>query len=114
VKIEFVTQPTRSPDCNVLDLGIWNSLQTHVPTVRYDRSEDEPMEIRIQNEVEKMWSLYPGYEKLEAIFHTLKAIHCCIINNFGGNKFKPPRKAVANVTDPHAIEERPNKRIKKH
>jgi hypothetical protein len=114
VKIEFVTQPTRSPDCNILDLGIWNSLQSHVPTVRYGRSEDEPMEIRIQNEVENMWNLYPGYEKLEAIFHTLKAIHRCIIDNFGGNKFKPPRKAVAAVSDPNAIEERPNKRIKKH
>src|SRR3546814_9113581 len=54
--IKFLTQPTRSPDCNVLDLGIWNSLQLGVPEIKYEwdseipiqqkRSEEHPSELQ--------------------------------------------------------------------
>jgi len=34
--VRFITQPTKSPDFNVLDLGAWNSLQSAVTEVKYD------------------------------------------------------------------------------
>lgn len=85
--VSFITQPTRSPDCNVLDLGIWNSL----PTIRYDRSSDEPMDLRILKAVMEMWEKYDGFHKLSAIFQTLKAVPRRDHRPQG--REQPPRKA---------------------
>jgi len=89
--VEFEQQPFRSPDTNVLDLGVWHSTKTRVAVVKYDRSADKPMEIRIQEAVEAMWKDYPS-EKLSNIFKTLPKIYECIINCNGGNGYSLPRK----------------------
>lgn len=88
----FRTQPTRSPDTNALDLGIWHSMKSRVHKVRYDRNAEESMNQRIINAVDEMWDNYPGTEKLTAIFQTLLAVHSEIIAANGGNSFKQPRK----------------------
>ena len=85
----FRTQPTRSPDTNVLDLGIWNSMKSRVSEVRYDRSADETMNQRIINEVMKMWANYDP-SKLNNIFITLTAVLKEIMEHKGGNSFKQP------------------------
>jgi hypothetical protein len=38
--VRFITQPTKSPDFNVLDLGAWNSLQSAVEEVKYNPDAD--------------------------------------------------------------------------
>jgi hypothetical protein len=77
-KISFVTQPTRSPDLNVLDLGIWNSLQSGVPTIKYDKAAEEPMNQRIIEKVEHMWDNYEWIcEAYEDISNSDIDLQCC-------------------------------------
>jgi hypothetical protein len=57
--IEFRTQPCRSPDTNVLDLGTWKSMQSRVVEVKYDRFAEESINQRIINAVNDMWCQYP-------------------------------------------------------
>lgn len=89
-KICFVTQPTRSPDLNVLDLGIWNSLQSNVQSVKYDKNADLQMHERITAEVMRMWDAYDGSTKLTKIFRTLTMIYNAVIKSEGRNDFKLP------------------------
>ena len=89
-KISFCTQPTRSPDLNVLDLGIWNSLQSGVPTIKYDPDSEHQMFTRIEAEVMRAWNEYDGTTKLTKIFHTLNLIYKEVIKAKGGNNFKLP------------------------
>lgn len=88
-KIEFRTQPTRSPDVNVLDLGIWNSMRSRVPEIRYDRTATESITQRIIDAVMDMWEKYDS-AKLHNIFITLNAVYEEIIAHDGGNSFKQP------------------------
>jgi hypothetical protein len=87
--IKFRTQPTRSPDCNVLDLGIWNSMNKSVRQVKYDRKSDLSMTQRIINSVNDMWESYESYH-LHNIFITLNCILKEIKKADGGNSFKQP------------------------
>lgn len=107
-QVKFFTQPTKAPDTNIFDLGIWNSLQSQIPVIRYSRNADQSMESRICNEVQKMWQNYDGYSKLSSIFETLGAVHEEIIRHKGGNLFKLPHKGAKRDKD--AGEERPKKR----
>jgi transposase len=88
-RIEFRTQPTRSPDTNVLDLGIWNSMKSRVVEVRYDRTADSSMNQRIIEAVMDMWEKYDS-AKLNNIFITLTAVLKEIEEHHGGNSFKQP------------------------
>lgn len=88
-QIQFITQPTRSPDLNVLDLGIWNSLQSLVPTVKYQEDAEVQMHQRIINEVKRAWNEYDS-TKLTKIFNTLKLVYSEVSKVQGGNNYKPP------------------------
>jgi len=91
LQIEFVTQPCRSPDTNVLDLGLWNSMKSHVVEQKYMRNSPLSMNQRIINAVMEMWTEYDS-EIITGIFHTLKAVLVEIESCQGGNSFKQPRK----------------------
>lgn len=91
IPIEFITQPCRSPDTNVLDLGIWNSMKSQVIEQKYMRESDLSMNQRIIDAVMEMWEEYDP-EILTSIFQTLKAVLYEIVANGGGNSFKQPRK----------------------
>jgi transposase len=91
-RIEFECQPYRSPDCNLWDLGIWNSTQSRVQKVKYDKNAKASMNQRIIDAVMTMWDEYPGEEKLGSIVLTLAAVHREIIAHLGGNSFAQPRK----------------------
>lgn len=88
-RIEFQTQPTRSPDTNVLDLGIWNSMKSRVAEVRYDRTAEASMNQRIIDSVTDMWANYDP-SKLNNIFITLTDVLKEIKEHDGGNSFKQP------------------------
>jgi hypothetical protein len=72
-KIEFVTQPCRSPDANVLDLGIWNSMKSREVEQKYMRDSDLSINQRIIDAVMEMWDTYDP-EILSSIFQTLNAV----------------------------------------
>lgn len=88
--ISFIIQPTRSPDLNVLDLGIWNSIQSGVPTIKYDENSSTKMIYRIRDQVLQAWEDYDACEKLNKIFNTLTLIYKEVIKAEGGNNFKLP------------------------
>jgi hypothetical protein len=90
-KIEFFTQPARSPDVNALDLGIWNSMQRQVDWVKYDTQAETSMADRIMANVLSMWESYES-QALINIFELLPRIMQCIIDENGGNGYRLPRK----------------------
>ncbi len=88
-EISFITQPIRSPDTNVLDLGIWRSMSSRVTTVKYERYSTFTISQRVINAVEDMWHDYDP-NILHNIFVTLKLILYEIIDHNGGNDYKLP------------------------
>jgi hypothetical protein len=97
-----VTQPARSPDLNVLDLGAWNSLQAIVPVVKYEKDETEKIYTRLIKAVLRAWEEWAAAEKLEKLFNTLYEV-CRVIQRFkGGSRFTLPhytRKIYKELTD---------------
>ena len=86
--IIFVTQPTRSPDLNTLDLGTWNSIQSHVPSVKYQKYSTTPIAERINAEVVRAWKEYDGDTKIHNIYITLSQVYKQVIGVKGGNVYK--------------------------
>lgn len=86
--ITFVTQPTRSPDLNTLDLGTWNSIQANVPSVKYQRDSEKSIDERIHAEVLKAWKEYDGSRLLHNIYVTLSRVYKQVIEVKGGNVYK--------------------------
>lgn len=88
VPIEFVTQPTRSPDLNVLDLGAWASLQTAVEEVKYKSTgATEKLHERLHKAVLKAWDEWAGETVIYSLFQTLLAVNKRIVECRGGNEF---------------------------
>ncbi len=85
-EIVFVTQPARSPDTNVLDLVIWNSLQIAV--------EKANQQLGLQNITEDVfikccdaaWNAWDA-NLLEQIFVTLTKVLYLIQDAKGGNNY---------------------------
>ena len=86
--IIFITQPTRSPDLNTLDLGTWNSIQSYVPTIKYQRNAQSTISDRIHAEVLKAWAEYDGMKLLHKIYNTLSKVYKSVIEVQGGNTYK--------------------------
>lgn len=84
-------QPANSPDCNIWDLGLLNSMKSRLPIVRYVSDAEKTIEDRIVDEVMKVWDMFPS-DKFHAIFETLKMVHRSIIQFKGGNEFMMPHK----------------------
>jgi transposase len=89
LKIEFRTQPANSPDTNVMDLGIWRSMQSRVVEVKFVHNAEKNMHQRIIDAVNEMWADYDP-DVLSNIFDTLKLVLEKIEENDGGNSFKLP------------------------
>lgn len=97
-KIEFLAQPPRSPDLNILDLGAWNSLQaavyrtvdkfTYVPPASASNAYD-----RVNDAVMNAWEHWrTGNNPISRIIATLEKVFQCIIDRNGGNDFVMPHK----------------------
>jgi hypothetical protein len=52
-KICFRTQPTRSPDLNVLDLGRWKLLHYRVSTIKQNRGDTDVCEDRSRDDAKE-------------------------------------------------------------
>ena len=90
VVVEVVTQPTRSPDLNVLDLGAWNSLQTAVESEKLvgdGKAENQKSFHYIIDLVKRTWEKWESEEKLKALFDTLEENMKKIVECGGDNRY---------------------------
>ena len=86
--IKLVNQPAQSPDVNVCDLGVFNSIQAakyRSPTPNISSLVTVVLEAFQQIKV----------ETLDNIFHTLFHVFECIIANDGHNHFRIPHQGKA-------------------
>lgn len=87
-KIEFIAQPPKSPDLNVLDLGIWTSLQVAVDNVKNQKGLVSPTVSELVECCQSAWAAWPAMEKLTKIWQTLENILSYVAEANGGNDYK--------------------------
>jgi hypothetical protein len=80
-KISIYTQPPNSPDLNILDLGLFNALQSEY----YDQAPKN--EVELITMVEEVYASY-DYRKINRLFVTLQTVFNGIIEANGGNDSK--------------------------
>ena len=99
VEIEVITQPSKSPDLNVLDLGAWHSLQIAVDKLKRELNEAggectrvqlmvlQKPEHRIIDLVETTWHQWESAAKLSKLFSSLSRILELVVLHRGDNNF---------------------------
>ncbi|XP_021774239.1 uncharacterized protein LOC110738172 [Chenopodium quinoa] len=83
--IQFIYQPAQSPDLNVLDLGLFNVIQS----IQYQSFPKNLMEL-----IEKVKEAYDLFNPISNK-HCWITLQCCmeeILKHLGGNHFTPPHK----------------------
>ncbi|GMF44142.1 unnamed protein product [Phytophthora fragariaefolia] len=83
-RIEMTCQPPRSPDLNVLDLGIFNALQA----IQY-RKDTKNLDTMIDAVNDAFDKISPSI--IDKSFVTLQKIMQCVIEKGGGNDYKLSR-----------------------
>ena len=86
--MEFVAQPARSPDLNVLDLGAWYSLQSVVEEIKYEVKPTKKITHRIIDAVNKAWDDWCAADKLSGLFNTLRHNTHAIVKAEGGAEYE--------------------------
>ena len=90
-KIRMLTQPARSPDVNVLDLGFFRALQTNYWGIGFARNVDE-----LVANVHKAFADYDAMT-LDRIWVTAASVLDHIIMCNGGNDYKIPHLGKAKL-----------------
>jgi hypothetical protein len=85
--IVFVTQPTRSPDLNVLDLGAWHSLQVAVDNFKHDNGIRADNVVALRKLVLDTWAKWTSATTLSALFTSLDRVFHLIEGVQGGNEY---------------------------
>ena len=85
----FVAQPPKSPDLNVLDLGVWNSVQVAVKEP-FQLPRDGPWKDRLVKEVLRAWDEKCTADMLGRVFETLQHIWQEVYEAKGSNMFNIP------------------------
>ena len=84
--IEIIHQVPRSPYCNLLDLGVWCSLQAHVEKEHYLKRTDVNA---LVNTVKKVWDLRCNSSGLDGVitrvWGRLRNVLALIVEGKGGN-----------------------------
>jgi len=91
--IEFVAQPPRSPDLNILDLGIWASLRVAVDKLKHDKGVLYPTVSEIIQCCQDAWAKWPAGVILSNVFDTLENVLAYIAEAKGGNDYTLLHKA---------------------
>ena len=86
----FIPQPPKSPDLNVLDLGVWNSIQSSIREPAQLPQLEMPWKDRLLQEVERAWDEKCTGDKLGRIFETLTHVWQKIYETQGSNMFNIP------------------------
>jgi len=87
--VTFVTQPSNSPDLNILDLGFFASLKSKVWAMKMNASN-------IQQLVQKVTLAFDDYpaSTITNIWAQLYAVYNAILQQNGGNKYKLPHTGI--------------------
>jgi hypothetical protein len=85
--IVFLPQPSKSPDLNTLDLGIWHSLSCGVPAIRIctKRLMDQIIHYVLQR-----WNTWDAWTRLQNVFDTKKKIFQIVKEQNGTNEYEIP------------------------
>ena len=80
--IEIIFQIPRSPFTNVLDLGVWMSLQSIVERKHFLKRSTT---LALTNTVMETWNSSDLNDMLHKVFNRLKVVLCNILRDNGGN-----------------------------
>lgn len=89
-QVEFVAQPPRSPDLNVLDLGAWNSMNVAVDAQKNGHHLRQLSQEEIYHIVQSAWNSWAAADKLASLFATLTPILPLVVHCNGGNNYTIP------------------------
>ena len=93
-KIEIIQQVPRSPETNVLDLGIWMSLQSAVEKEHRGQKNDASA---LDKTVMKVWANVASKEAFLNVFGKLPVIYNNIKRSRGGNNLVETRRGKAGL-----------------
>lgn len=91
-KIEIIQQVPRSPETNVLDLGIWMSLQSAVEKEHRNMRHDANA---LNETVMRVWDAVASEDAFKNVFGKLPVIYANIKNNRGGNNLVESNRGKA-------------------
>ena len=80
--IQIIQQVPRSPETNVLDLGIWMSLQSAVESKHWGKCNNAET---LHATVTEVWADVASADAFENVFNKLPNIYHNICSNLGGN-----------------------------
>ena len=88
-KIKFISQPSQSPDVNILDLGFFNSLKKRIASEYASATTEKEL-------MDAVMGAYGTYDRatLECIWGHQYAVYGMILKHFGCNNFKAPHSGV--------------------
>ena len=103
--IKIMWQPPRSPELNLLDLGVWRTLQSRTEKLAYELRTTKDA---IWTAANKAFSQTPP-EKLTNVVECLKLVYSLIVDDNGdNNKVETQRGKL--TSDPNPPEESSNAR----
>jgi hypothetical protein len=81
--VEVIWQVPRSPETNMLDLGVWMSIQCSVMNVHYGRKCHHDA---LAKSVEEAWNGYLSQKAFTNVYNRLRVVLTCIVDDNGGNR----------------------------
>jgi hypothetical protein len=81
--VEVIWQVPRSPETNMLDLGIWMSIQAKVQQVHFMRRCHHDA---LATSVEEAWQSYLNINAFTRVFRRIRVVLRCILDDNGGNQ----------------------------
>jgi hypothetical protein len=81
--VEVIWQVARSPETNMLDLGVWMSIQSAVQKVHHGRRCQHDA---LAKSVEDAWKANLNIEAFSNVFKRLRVVLRCILDDDGGNR----------------------------
>ena len=80
--IEIIWQVPRSPETNMLDLGVWASIQSKVEKVHHMKCCQHDA---LARSVMTAWNTYLDEGAFTRVFNRLRVVLSCIVDDGGGN-----------------------------
>ena len=89
--IEIIWQITKSPETNMLDLGIWMSIQAKVEKMHHMKRCHHDA---LAKSVETAWESYLDKGAFSCIFKRMRVVLTCIVDDHGGNEKVEDKRGV--------------------
>jgi hypothetical protein len=93
-KVEVIWQAPRSPETNMLDLGVWMSIQSALMKVHNGRRCHHDA---LAKSVEDAWNGYLSQEAFYTVHKRLRAVLACVVEDSGGNRLGESKRENCSV-----------------